>query len=601
MPKNIISTNNTLSAKRWQDVSWVIINERVKVLRGQIYKAKKRNNIQLVRRLQNVMLNSDANILLSIRKVTSINVGKKTPGLDKMLVKSNEGRWALFTELQNLPKNEWAKIAKPAKRLYIPKPNGKLRPLGIPTIKDRVIQNMVKNALEPEWEATFESMSYGFRPSRSAHDALARVYSLTARHKKRVWVLDADIKGCFDNIDHTMLLTALEGFPAKDVIEAWLKAGYCEFPNLDLIETTAGTPQGGIISPLLANIAMHGMEKELDIKTDPKTGHSRSTNTFAVVRYADDFVVLCQNRKDCERAYSIMEKWLANRGLEFAPDKVNITHLRDGIKFLGCKIKLYGEKNPKLLITPHPEKVKAHKEKLREIWLRYKGQAPQDAIKELNPIIRGWANYYRPYVSSEIFSDLDHFMWHRAWRYAKRRHPQKNHEWIADRYFGRQKGPSSNKWRFFATINKEDKVFLLKYSDFKIRRHVLVLNTMCPDDRSQVAIAYWQKREANKQHIKWGGYESRLKLAKMQYHICPMCEESLYNGEELHVHHLKAKKDGGKDTYNNLIILHDLCHRQVHSLKLTEHDVRSKYYSLKKKMKTLLDSRKTELPIDPNE
>lgn len=599
MTNIIVSNNSTERANSWEEINWTRINDSVKELRGKIYKAKKSGKVKLVHRLQDIMLRSHANILISIRKITSINIGKRTPGLDKMLIKTNEDRWALFQELKGIKRSEWLNIAKPVKRIYIPKPNGKLRPLGIPSIKDRVIQNIVKNALEPEWEAVFESSSYGFRPGRSCHDALSRIYATTARQKKRVWVLDADIRGCFDNIDHNHILKVIEKFPAKEVINAWLSAGYCEFPSTEVIQTETGTPQGGVISPLLANIALHGMEEALGIKTVSTTGHNYGNNKYALVRYADDFIVLANSEQNCLEAKSILETWLKERGLEFAPDKVNITHLKNGFKFLGCYVKLYGVKNQKLLIKPHPEKIAAFRKRIKEIWLKYKGQAPQAVIKELNPIIRGWANYYRPFVSSEVFADLDHFMWHRAWRYAKRRHPQKNHHWITERYFGRNEGPSKNNWRFFGLTSNNIKLFLLKFSDFKIRRHVMVKNNMIPDNKSQKSIDYWSKRMANKQFLTWGNYESRLKLAKKQFHICPICNESLYNEEELHVHHIKPKKLGGKDTYGNLVITHELCHRQIHSLKLTEDDIRNKLQKLRKTMKEKLDLlQKSELEVE---
>jgi RNA-directed DNA polymerase len=562
---DIASTSNTI-ATSWQSIDWATCLAKVKKLRGMIYKATKMGQTKLISRLQDIMLRSHANILVSIGRVTTINLGRRTPGLDKMLIKTNEERWQMVIQISAMKREDWLAQVKPAGRIYLPKPNGQFRPIGIASITDRVIQNMVKNALEPQWEALFESSSYGFRPKRSCHDALARVYNTLGRQKVRLWVLHADIKGCFDNINHQKLMSIIGDFPGKQILRAWLKAGYCEFPFTEIVENNAGTPQGGVISPLLANIALHGIEKELGIKTVSTTAHNYGSNTYAFIRYADDFVVLAKSKVECEIAKTKLEVWLKDRGLVLVPDKVRIVHASEGFKFLGCQVQIYHGK--KLLITPHPTKVTALKEKLKDIWLKYMGQAPHVVIKELNPIIGGWANYYAPFVSSKVFSDLDHFMWHRSWRYAKRRHPMKNHQWIASRYFGSQTG-SKNKWRFFGYVSANVKLFLQKFSHTKIVRHVMIQNNKNPDDLSPESLSYWEKKNAAKAVRKWESYPSKLKLSEKQYHICPLCNESLYNEEELHVHHMIQKKDGGLDWYGNLVILHEICHRQVHSAKMT--------------------------------
>jgi RNA-directed DNA polymerase len=574
--------NEKLGATSWETISWVQVNASVKHLRGLIFTASKKGDIKLVRRLQELMLRSRTNTLLSIRRVTSINVGKRTPGLDQMLIKTNEERWNIYLSLINMDRSEWLNIAKPVRRVYIPKPNGRFRPLGIPTVRDRIIQNIVKNALEPEWESKFESSSYGFRPKRSCHDALARLWVGTARQKKRLWVLDADIKGCFDNINHEKLLDLIGDFPGSEIIKVWLKAGYCLFPEDEVVPTLTGTPQGGVISPLLANIALHGIEKSLGIKTVSTTGHNYGSNKYNYIRYADDFIVLCRTKEDCAEALAILTDWLASRGLVFAPEKVNIRHLSEGIKFLGCLVRLYGHRDPTVLITPHPEKVKAFKERLKEIWLKHCSHDAKVLISELNPIIRGWANYYAPFSSKTVFSALDHYMWLRAWRYAKRRHPMKNAAWRFKKYFSTAPG-TSDKWSFHGCLTKGVKMFLCKFSRTKIIRHVMVKNNMLPDDPKSTA--YWELRDSRKVSRRWGNYESRIRISNKQFHICPVCNGSLYSeAEELHLHHIVAVKDGGTDSYPNLVLLHSICHRQLHSLKIGPVEMKRTISLLRKRM-----------------
>jgi len=492
-----------------------------------------------------------SNILLSVRRVSQVNKGKYTSGVDKLVVKTPLARGLLVDILNKfIP---WKPY--PTKRVYIPKSNGKQRPLGIPSLIDRCIQAIVKNALEPTWEARFEGTSYGFRPGRSAHDAIARVYSYARPDKKKKWVVDADIKGCFDNISHEYLMKAIGSFPARKLIHLWLKAGYVDKGVFH--DTPAGTPQGGIISPLLANIALHGMEQSLGVKYNCR---GENIGKRAVVRYADDFAVFCESKEDAEKVTVLLTEWLRERGLELATDKTRIVHLKEGFDFLGFNIKHYpvttSNTGWKLLIRPSHKSMQSIRNKLKEVWLEHKSQNVLKLIEKLNPLIRGEANYLRIGVSSEAFSSLDDFMFRRECRYVNRMHSDKNTAWKRRKYWGRF---NLDRKDYNVFGDKKSGAHLLKFKWFNIERHPLVKGKSSPDDPS--LREYWLKRnEAKaKEHI-----PSYQKLAKKQGFVCHRCGESLYNGEEIHRHHRVPRNQGGKDTYSNLELLHLYCHHQEH-------------------------------------
>jgi RNA-directed DNA polymerase len=285
--QSLALANRPQAQTHWHAINWRKANRIVRNLRQRIFRATTQRNYKQVRSLQKLLLRSYSNILVSVRRVTQQNAGRNTPGLDKVVIKTPTAREQLLNELAEY--RPWK--AKPVRRVYIPKANGKQRPLGIPVVKDRCLQAMVKNALEPEWEAQFEATSYGFRPGRSCHDAIEKIYGFARPNKRKRWVIDADIKGAFDNISHSFLLNALGQFPARELIKQWLKAGYVDkgvFHN-----NASGTPQGGVISPLLANIALHGMEQTLGVQYNCR---GYSIGSRAVIRYADDFVVFCESR-----------------------------------------------------------------------------------------------------------------------------------------------------------------------------------------------------------------------------------------------------------------------------------------------------------------
>lgn len=422
--------NGTKGQTDWNAINWRKVNRTVRNLRQRIFRAATERNYKKVRSLQKLMLRSYANILTSVRRVTQQNAGRNTPGIDKVVVKTPTARGKLVDELSAF--TLWR--AKPARRVYIPKANGKQRPLGIPVVKDRCLQAMVKNALEPEWEANFEGTSYGFRPGRSCHDAIEKIFGLARPNKRKKWVVDADIKGAFDNISHEFLLKAIGEVPGRELIKQWLKAGYMEQGVFH--ETDSGTPQGGVVSPLLANIALHGMEEAIGVKYDSR---GQSIGKRAIVRYADDFAAFCESKEDAEEVTEILKSWLQQRGLELSPEKTKIVHLSEEFDFLGFNIRHYrAEKTSKtgwkLLIKPSKESVSKIRNKLREEWLSLRGSNVLAIIKRLNPIIRGWANYFRSGVSCEIFHSLDRWMFHRAVRYVKHTHPKKPRYWRQSRY-----------------------------------------------------------------------------------------------------------------------------------------------------------------------
>lgn len=539
-------------ASNWSDIDWKIIESKVNKLKKRIFVAKLTGKSpEVVRRLQLMMILSKANLLFSIRKVTSLNRGKKTAGIDKQKYLSPERRFKLFLELSKINPLEWT--PSPVRREYIARPGKDPRPLGIPTIRDRVIQLVVKNALEPEWEAIFEPGSYGFRPARGCHDAMARLWRILSS-KKRTWVLDADIKGCFNNIAHGPLLDKLSGFPAQALIGRWLKAGY--FEKERYFDTVLGTPQGGIISPLLANIALHGMEKALGIRYHAR-GYVVPSLPFILVRYADDFVVLTTSLERAQEAKELLREFLAERGMEFSEEKTNIRCVEEqSFDFLGWSFKLYENDIRKIrrkafkrakqgkvaLVTPSPKSIANIKSKIKLLFRTYSSSLTSHLIYKLNSLIMGWANYHKYVNANMIFRSLDSFVYMQVVRWARRRHPNKGWKWITGKYFssskvkfrtktGRSSFVSSN-WSFvgdkgFPRLVKFKEVPLKNYSSIGFGR-----NPLNPSDAD-----YYKDRKLS-QSFERDSF--RGSIYKRQYGTCPVCGLDLSVGdwdEPMHLHH----------------------------------------------------------------
>jgi RNA-directed DNA polymerase len=512
-----------LDAGGWEAIDWRGCEERVRQLRGRIFKAAQAGDWPKVRNLQKLMLRSRSNTLVSVRQVTQRNAGRKTPGVDGEVALSSSARAAVAVNVHATART-WAPRA--VKRVYIPKARdkAKLRPLGIPVITDRCHQARVRNALEPEWEARFEPRSYGFRPGRGCHDAIEALFNtLCGKAARRVWVVDADLASAFDKISHDRLLAAVGSFPARGLIAGWLKAGVVE-PGKGFAPTGEGTPQGGVISPCLLNVALHGLEEAAGTRyfaTGRKAGHVKP-GAPAVVRYADDLAVCCHTRQQAEQVKARLAGWLASRGLAFNEDKTRIVHASEGFDFLGFSIRRYP--NGKLLIKPAKTAVKRLRERLSREVRRLRGANAAAVIAALSPVIRGWAAYYRIAVSSRVFAALDAHLWRLTWKWARYRHANKLRSWVKAQYYGKFHKFRNDQWVFG---DRGSGAYLLKFAWTPITRHTMVKGGASPDDPALAQ--YWAARRRT---VKPPLDSYTLHLLTKQDGRCPLCGEHLLTPDQ---------------------------------------------------------------------
>jgi RNA-directed DNA polymerase len=532
----------------WKTLPWRKLERQVFKLQKRIYQASLRGDVKLVRKLQRLLCNSWAAKCLAVRRVTQDNQGKKTAGVDGIKSLPPSRRFDLVNRLR------LTCTASPTRRVWIPKPHSQeKRPLGIPTLEDRARQALVKQVLEPEWEAKFEPNSYGFRPGRSCHDAVEAIFGYLKGQDK--YVLDADIAQCFDRINHDALLDKLHTSPTlRRQIRAWLKAGVMDGDQC--FPTSAGTPQGGVISPLLANIALHGLEGLVQ-QISPTTG---------LIRYADDFVVLHKDLAIVQQCHQAIAEWLTQLGLTLKPSKTHLTHTRHpyegkvGFDFLGflfrhfpagkyrsaktTRGKILGFKT---IISPSKQSISTHIQRIQQVITAHRG-APQVAlIAHLAPIIRGWTQYFRTVCSAKVFYYLDHQITHSLIRWGRYRHSHSAIHWVVNKYW---QTLENNNWRFMEANTRR---LLPLYVDTSLRRHIKVKGSRSPYDGDWV---YWSVRMSRYPLI-----SNRMSfLLKRQQGRCPICGLYFKDGDQLETDHDIPRKLGGKSGLDNLQLLHRHCH-----------------------------------------
>lgn len=557
---------NTFSAENIRNCE-----EHILSIQRSLDKAVADNDKDSIQGLVNLLIRKSTAVrVLATWRITQRNQGKYTAGIDGIAIPKNQNRNVQNQlRLNTMDKIDIEKTPDPIRRVYIPKPNGKQRPLGIPTLQDRIIQEILRIAIEPIVEYHFSDNSFGFRPKRSCQDAMSMLQKFLAKSDRKKYVIEGDIKGCFDNINHNHILTTLEDWLTPkwtiQIIRRILKSGI--FHNGEIYDSETGTPQGGVISPLLANVAL----TSLDNFCFQNYGRYNSTKngtvkTNPIIRYADDFVIVCKSEIEANKIKSEIADHLSNQtGLTLSEEKTKITHITKGFDFLGFnfrKYKLYNSDKTKLLIKPQKEKVLNLLKSCKETLDNNKSAKLPNIIFLLNQKLIGWGMYYRHVASKSTFSKVDYQLWWKAYRWAKRRHPNKSKSWIVNKYFS-----GEEKSVYFTCKDSNLQLFRLMSIPIR-RRFVKVKSNVRVYDKDPNTIEYWKKREYTNAYNQIHSIKMR-KLYERQRGTCPYCKGQInqkqINKTELHVHHMQPRSLGGNEGYSNLRLLHNECHRELHA------------------------------------
>jgi len=541
----------------WNAVDWRTVYRNVRRLQARIVQATQEGRWGKVQALQRLLTHSYSGRCLAVRRVTE-NRGKKTAGVDGITWDTPAQKGQAVAELR--PRGY---RPQPLRRVYIPKSSNPMqkRPLGIPTMTDRAMQSLYLLALDPVAETQADPNSYGFRRERSPADAISQCFIvLRGRPGAPEWVLEGDIRACFDRISHDWLLAHVP--MDRRILRQWLKAGYLEKDAFHATES--GTPQGGIISPVLANLALDGLERELVQRFPPSRRASKGVH---LVRYADDFIVTARSRELLEtQVRPCIECFLGERGLELAPEKTHLTHIDAGFDFLGQNVRRY---RGKLIIQPAKKNLRNYLNKVRGIIRTHRAASAGELIARLNPVIRGWANYHRHVCSTATYGYCDYQVFRALWQWARRRHPQKGARWVRRKYF---QTVGRRTWTFSGEVGGEKgerkPIHLVNAAHTPIRRQVKIRAAANPYD-PQWEVYFEQRRQAQMSE-NLQGYPRLRRLWREQHGCCPRCGQVITVESGWDVHHKVWRMHGGGDSVENLEMLHPVCHRQLHSREIPE-------------------------------